>query len=218
MRALADRGLAYPCALTRSQIEAAASAPQEGDASHELRFPIHLRPADLGPRPFDPDAGASWRMLTPDATIEFTDHFAGPQRIRPIDTTSDFVIWTARNEPAYQLAVVVDDHRQRVTHIVRGDDLIDSAARQTLLYDALGLAPRPSYFHLPLVRGQDGRRLAKRHGDTRIARYRAGGLTSERLTGLLAYWCAQIPAPAELSLAELLATFDLARMPRDPVV
>lgn len=218
MRSLAERGLAYPCHLTRSQIDAAASAPQEGDASHELRFPIHLRPAELGPRAFDAASGASWRLLTPDITVNFVDQFAGPQRIRPIDSTGDFVIWTARAEPAYQLAVVVDDHRQHVTHIVRADDLLDSAARQTLLYEALGLSPRPTYFHLPLIRGHDGRRLAKRHGDTRIARYRARGITAQRLIGLLAFWCGQIPAPADHSLAELLATFDLARMPREPVV
>lgn len=218
MRTLAARGLAYPCHLTRSQIEAAASAPQEGDASHELRFPLHLRPPGIGPCSFDPASGASWRFLTPDTTVAFTDLFAGPQLVRPLDSIGDFVIWTARAEPAYQLAVVVDDHRQGVSHVVRGDDLLDSAARQLLLYSALNQAPLPQYLHLPLVRGADGRRLAKRHGDTRISRYRAAETSPERMLGLLAWWSGQIPARAEVSLPELLANFELDRMPHAPVV
>ena len=70
--------------------------------------------------------------------------------------------------PAYQLAVVVDDAAQGVTEVVRGDDLVPSTPRQLLLYQALGLL-RPAFMHVPLVVGPDGRRLAKRHGDTRLS-------------------------------------------------
>ncbi|HVZ94725.1 MAG TPA: glutamate--tRNA ligase family protein, partial [Phycisphaerales bacterium] len=138
MRSLASRGLIYPSDLSRAQIEAAASAPQENDATidgvsgtGEIRFPPELRPTLL-PQEFD-DPNTNWRFAVPDRAVEFTDEFAGAQRTRPIDTIGDFVIWTKRGTPSYQLAVVVDDHRQGVTHIVRGDDLLDSAARQLLL-------------------------------------------------------------------------------------
>ncbi len=105
-----------------------------------------------------------------------------------------------------------------MTHIVRGDDLLDSAARQTMLYEALGYAPAPTYGHLPLVIGADGRRLAKRHGDTRVARYRARGVRPERVLGLLAWWSGLARKRSEAGLAELLERFDLDRIPRTPVV
>ncbi len=214
MASLAQRGLAYPCELTRAQIEAAASAPQDG-GGHELRFPPELRPAVM-PRPFDqPNTG--WRFVTPDRAVAFNDDFAGPQTLRPIDTIGDFIVWTVRQQPAYQLAVVVDDARQGITHIVRGDDLLESAARQLLLYEALSLGALPRYCHLPLVKGEDGRRLAKRHGDTRLSRYRDLGVAPERMVGLMAFWCGIIPARTPLSSSEFRERFDLATMPRLPV-
>ena len=215
MRSLASRALVYPSALTRAQVEAAASAPQEG--AHDTPFPAHLRPP-LAPLPFDAAAETTnWRFAVPDEPVAFTDAFAGPQSITVAATVGDFVVWTKRAQPAYQLAVVVDDHRQRVTQVVRGDDLLDSAARQLLLYRALGLTPEPAYTHLPLVRGEDGRRLAKRHGDTRIDHYRALGVPAEAVIGLIAHW--SIPgAPREpMSAAAFSESFQLSRMPPEPV-
>src|SRR5690606_11207233 len=181
------------------------------------RFPPELRPARF-PEAFRTGARTAWRFATPDRAVTFRDKFAGPQSHRPIDTIGDFAVWTTRDEPSYQLAVVVDDHRQGVTHVVRGDDLLDSAARQLLLYEALRFAPPPAYFHLPLVRGADGRRLAKRHGDTRVARYREEGVSPERVLGLLAYWSGQISRREPIALRGLLERFDLSTMARDPVI
>jgi glutamyl-tRNA synthetase len=217
MEVLAREGLIYPSDLSRREIEAAASAPQEG--SHELRFPSSLRPAQR-PRLFTDDA-PSWRFVTPELEIEYTDHFAGPQRHTPAATVGDFIVWTRRSDapgqPAYQLAVVCDDHRQGVTQVVRGDDLLDAAARQLLLYRALGFQPEPAYTHLPLVRGADGRRLAKRHGDTRLDTYRAKGVVPERVIGLVAFWCGLTPAPAPMPLAEFRERLSLRTIPTAPV-
>ncbi len=214
MRQLASRALAYPSDLSRSDLEAAASAPQEG--SHEQPFPASLRPA-LHPRAFDNEQ-TNWRFATPPQTVRFTDRFAGPQSSEPARTIGDFAIWTKRAQPAYQLAVVVDDARQGVTQVVRGDDLLDSAARQLLLYRALGLSPEPSYTHLPLVKGADGRRLAKRHGDTRLDTYRARGIPAERIVGLIAHWSG-IPGPRRpMSAAEFGAAFRLPTIPREAIV
>lgn len=213
MRKLAEAGLAYPCELTRAQIDAAASAPQEG--AHDVAFPASLRPAEL-PGKFDAPT-KSWRFVVPDEMTEVRDEFAGTQRFNVAEIVGDFVIWTKRGQPSYQLAVVVDDHRQGITHVVRGNDLLDSAARQTLLYRGLGLGPVPGYLHLPLVRGEDGKRLAKRHGDTRVDSYRDAGVRAERVLGLIAAWSGFGGARREMSAAEFGAGFDLRTMPREDV-
>lgn len=212
MDRLAAGGLVYPCALTRKEIEAAASAPHEGER-HETRYPPELRPTER-PGAFT-ERGTNWRLVVDDRIVDFDDVFASRQTRRPGETIGDIVLWTKRGTPSYQLAVVVDDHRQGVTDVVRGDDLLDSAARQILLYRALELSPEPSYTHLPLVLGPDGRRLAKRHGDTRLSHYRELGVPAERLIGLLASWCGLARTP--MSASEFADRFDLARLPSEPV-
>ena len=221
MRHLARSGLAYPSEHTRSQLEelaaaGAASAPQEG--SHEVPFPATLRP-DLSPRDFDRE-DMNWRFVVPDETVTFVDGFAGQRSYRPARTIGDFIVWTRRAQPAYQLAVVVDDARQGVTEVVRGDDLLESAARQLLLYRALGIGPEPHYTHLPLVRGPDGRRLAKRHGDTRLDHYRAQGVAPERVIGLLASWTGILPPdrPEPMLAADFAAGLRLDKIPRSDVL
>lgn len=215
LQTLARAGLAYPSDLSRAEIEAAASAPQEG--VHEVVFPASLRPS-LHPSDFD-NPTTNWRFATPDEPVTFIDTFAGPQTHHPARTIGDFIIWTRREVPAYQLAVVVDDARQGVTQVVRGDDLLDSAGRQILLHRALGLGPIPTYTHLPLVRGPDGRRLAKRHGDTRIDHYRQRGVPRERIIGLLAAWSGILPrtAPRPMTPTVFMERLDLSTIPRDAV-
>jgi glutamyl-tRNA synthetase len=216
MRALAGAGLAYPSELSRTDVEAAASAPQEG--VHEVVFPASLRP-DLRALAFDNEA-TNWRLAVPPTAVHFEDAFAGSQRFRPAETIGDFILWTKRGTPSYQLAVVVDDARQGVTQVVRGDDLLESAARQLLLYRALSLTPEPRYTHLPLVRGSDGKRLAKRHGDTRVETYRSLGVPAEALIGFVASWCGVLPAdePRPIAATEFMARLDLATIPREPIV
>ena len=214
MESLASKKLVYPCTLTRSQIEAAASAPNEGD--HETRFDPSLRPAHI-PSAFN-DTATNWRLIVQPKTIDFTDTFLGGQSFDPSTTSGDFVVWTQRSCPSYQLAVVVDDHHQAITHIVRGDDLADSTARQITLQHALGYTQTPTYTHLPLVRGNDGRRLAKRHGDTRIDHYRNSGTTQERLIGLIAYWCGLTPQRTKMSTSDFLHAFNLDTLPKDDII
>ena len=127
--------------------------------------------------------------------------------------------WSGRTPgtPAYQLAVVVDDAEMGITEVIRGDDLLPSTPRQLLLYRALGLAP-PAFAHVPLVVGEDGRRLAKRHGDTRLVTLRAAGVKPEALLGLLAWSCGWIERMEAVPLSELLHMFRLDTIPKRPFV
>ena len=211
-----------------SQGDSPQSAPNEG--THEVAFPARLRPEAwfalaASERSFGDDA-PTWRFVTPDASVRFEDAVAGSQEHFPARTVGDFIIWTRRDaavlgQPAYQLAVVVDDARQGVTDIVRGDDLLDSTARQLLLADALGMWPgpnRPQFYHLPLVRGMDGRRLAKRHGDTRLDWYRSKGVAAERVIGLIAFWSGVTTRRESMSSAEFRERFEVDKLPKGSVV
>lgn len=211
MQTLAGQGLAYPSDLSRGDLESALSAPQEG--SGEVPFPAGLRPPGAtDPKPFE-QGPRTWRFVTPEAPVPFVDAFAGPRVTRPCEEVGDFIVWTKADQPAYQLAVVVDDARQGVTDVVRGDDLIPSTGRQMLLRRALGLGADPSYTHLPLVLGPDGRRLAKRHGDTRVESYRSAGVPAGRLIALMARWCGVEGVPGVMSAEEFRGALRLDRIP-----
>lgn len=213
MRRLESRDLIYACDLSRQAIRQAHSAPHRGE--HDVPYPAAWRPTSLADQRFTGGA-TNYRLAVPEETIEVEDQFAGPRVYRPIDEVGDFIIWTKQDLPAYQLAVVVDDQRQRVTDVVRGDDLLPSAARQILLYRALGAEP-PRWWHLPLVLGEDGRRLAKRHGDTRLGSYRDSGVGNERIIGLLAWWSGASERREACSLDAFRQRFSLERMSRDPI-
>ena len=207
-------GRAYTCDLSRAEINQAASAPHSTE--HETAFPPALRPETAGqPCPFDPE-DANIRFLTSGPPIEIHDGYCGHSKHDVATVPGDFVIWTRRGTPSYQLAVIIDDARQGVTDVVRGDDLLSSAARQTLLGQALDL-PIPNWWHVPLVLGPDGHRLAKRHGDTRLTHYRERGVRPERILGLLAHWCGLTEERCELNIHDVLPAFDPQLIPREPI-
>jgi glutamyl-tRNA synthetase len=213
METLAAHGHVFCSRLSRRDVQHAASAPHADDG--EVRFPPELRP-DEGPAWSFTDRDANHRLRVDPRAIEIDDRFAGRSLHEPATEVGDFIIWTRRAAPAYQLAVVVDDMRQGVTDVVRGDDLLPSAARQRLLYERLG-GTEPDWWHLPLILGPDGRRLAKRHGDTRVASYRDRGIAPERIVGLLAAWSGIQPNRAPMSASDFLAGFAVDRLPREPM-
>jgi len=218
IRSLLDAGLAYPCVCSRKETLAAASAPHAEDGS--AVYPGTCRGKYASPEEARRLTGKppAIRFAAPAEIVRFDDAFLGPQATNVATELGDFVIAKADGTAAYQLAVVVDDAEMGVTDIVRGDDLLDSTPRQILLYRAMKASERiPRYFHLPLVVGTDGRRLAKRHGDTRLAAYREAGVSASRVTRLLARWCG-IDAPAGIHSRDLLDWFDLSRLPRGRAV
>ncbi len=185
---LVARGLAYPCACTRKDIEAALQRQGREKPRHgELVYPGTCRPEHGGLRG---QAARAWRLhtghaldwmsnQTPEHTpqaqkainsiangdrlIHWHDRRLGPQDQNVATEVGDFVLQRADGLYAYQLAVVVDDGAQGITHIVRGADLADNTARQILLQHCLGL-PTPHYLHTPLVLGPNGEKLSKQNG------------------------------------------------------
>ena len=128
----------------------------------------------------------------------------------------DFVVFRNDGIASYQLATVVDDHAQGITEVVRGDDLLTSTARQLLLYRALGLTP-PRFLHVPLVLDTAGQRMAKRRDSTRLAALREAGIPTAQVVGALAASCGWAVPGERVMPAEVVARFDLSKLPRQPV-
>lgn len=211
-------GAAYPCVCTRRDARLAAAAPHDEDAAGIYPGTCRGRFATIQDAAQHAGRAPAIRFRVPSGMVEFVDQFRGPVRIDTQRTLGDCVIRKADGTAAYQLAVVVDDAAANVSQVVRGDDLINSTAWQLLLYDALHLpGPRPQYTHLPLVVGADGRRLAKRHGDTRLSHYRDQGVPAQRVLALLAQWLG-MPGTQPKTAGDLISTFDLARVSRQPIV
>ena len=119
--------------------------------------------------------------------------------------------------PAYQLACVVDDHAMGIDLVVRGDDLLSSTPRQMLLYRAMGWT-LPRFAHVPLVVGADGKRLAKRHGESRIAQFREAGVSPQRIAGWAAWSSGQIDSQREVAATGIVRAFDLSKLPRKRII
>jgi glutamyl-tRNA synthetase len=221
----------YPCTCTRADIAAAvaasASAPHETDpaprypGSCAAADPAALRhlpardvPAALLARTGKP---ACWRLRVPPGPIAFDDLIAGPQSLDVQATSGDFPLTRFDGAPAYQLACVVDDHDMAIDLVLRGDDLLPSTPRQLALYRALGYRP-PRFAHAPLVVGADGKRLAKRHGESRIAQFRAAGARPDQIVGWAAWRSGQLPSPVPTSAAALIPAFTLAHLPKKRII
>ncbi len=154
---LLQRGLAYPCACTRQDIaRACAAAGRPHTRFAELVYPGTCRRGLQG----RPARGVRLRV---EGQVSWLDRRLGIQTQDVATAVGDFVLKRADGLWSYQLAVVVDDAAQGITHVVRGLDLADNTARQIVLQRALGLAT-PSYLHTPLVLGADGHKLSKQNG------------------------------------------------------
>jgi glutamyl-tRNA synthetase len=202
LQKLLAKRLAYPCACSRKEVEAAASAPHAEDGSAVYPGTCRNKFMNLEAARAAGGRAPAVRFAVPEnRVVEFGDAFAGELAFDAARELGDFVIAKADGTPAYQLAVVVDDAAMGVTEVIRGDDLVPSTPRQILLYRTLGLAP-PQFAHVPLVVGEDGKRLAKRHGDTRLASLRDAGVKPEEVRPITA--------------KELLPLFRLDTIPQAP--
>ncbi len=175
--AMIARGTAFRCFLTAEEVEQArAAAHAEGRA---LRSPYRDGKAA-------PSTGAPYvvRVRAPDdGEVVNDDLIQGQVRIKARDI-DDLVLLRADGTPTYMLSVVVDDHDMGVTHVIRGDDHLTNAARQIAIYRALDWAT-PRFAHVPLIHGEDGKKLSKRHGAQAVHEWRDMGYLPEAMNAYL---------------------------------
>lgn len=199
-------GLVYECFCTRAEIREAASAPH-GELP-EGAYPGTCR--DLTPEQVAAHRAKgrrpALRVRTDRWSYEYEDLVCGTVRGR-ID---DFVVRRSDGDFAYNLAVTVDDADQRITEVVRGADLLETTGRQLWLYDKLGLTAPIEWAHVPLMRGEDGARLAKRHGAVTLEERIDSGQSPHQVVGELAASLELIPEPSPVEAARLLEGFSLA--------
>lgn len=191
---LAAMELLYPCGCSRSEIEAAAGAPQEGVPGFGPDGRIypgtcrHRPMADRGPTDVIRLNMARAAKALPDLTFTETGPgHLGTHRLDPGDlvtTIGDVILERRQMAGAYHLAVVVDDAAQQITHVIRGEDLLEATRIHVLLQHLLNL-PTPVYHHHRLIRDDKGKRLAKRDDARAIARYREDGLTPQDIRAMV---------------------------------
>ena len=191
-------GLCYPCSCTRADI-LATQAPHESDG--RVVYKGTCRPPVM-PSPYMDRPGAAVRLMVPDEDISFTDRIKGPQTVNLARHCGDFIVRRGDGAWSYQLAVVVDDALMGVTEVMRGDDLLLSAAQQIYLYRLLGF-DSPEFAHVPLVCNEQGLRLSKRDRSLSME-YLREHHTPEEVLGIAAHHAGLIPSPFPISLSALL--------------
>jgi glutamyl-tRNA synthetase len=164
-----SRGTAYKCFATQEEIASFRAAEEAAG-----RYPVFLSPWRDADPATHPDAPFAIRMKAPRAGETVIDDQVQGRVVIRNETLDDMIVLRSDGTPVYMLAVVVDDHDMGVTHVIRGDDHLNNAARQQMVYDAMGWQV-PVWAHIPLIHGPDGKKLSKRHGATGVEEYQAMG-------------------------------------------
>ncbi len=204
------RGTAYKCFSTQEEI-ATFRAEAESRGSYAL-FQSPWR--DAAPETY-PDAPYVIRMKAPRTGETVIDDQVQGRVVIQNSTLDDMICLRSDGTPTYMLAVVVDDHDMGVTHVIRGDDHLNNAARQQMIYDAMGWEI-PVWAHIPLIHGPDGKKLSKRHGATGVEDYQAMGYPAAGMRNYLTRlgWA---HGDAEIfTTDEAIKMFDLAGIGRAP--
>ncbi|MEM7056227.1 MAG: glutamate--tRNA ligase [Pseudomonadota bacterium] len=180
-REMLEKGTAYRCYATKEEIDAFRE-----QAKAEKRPPLFLSPwRDMGPENWPDRNDYTIRLKAPRTGDVIVDDQVQGRVTWKAETMDDLILMRSDGTPTYMLAVVVDDHDMGVTHVIRGDDHLTNAARQSLIYDANGW-DRPVFAHVPLIHGPDGAKMSKRHGATSVTEYRDMGYLPAAMRNYLA--------------------------------
>lgn len=208
LSAMEKKGHIYPCYCSRSRIHQVLSAPHEGEARPV--YDGHCR--NLTPEERESmTKNPCWRVRMEESTISFTDLFYGTITRTLKAGADDFVVRRADGLVAYQLAVSIDDGEMGITHVFRGNDLLDSTPGQAWLIQKLGYQV-PAYGHLPLLVDTRGIRLSKRQKGITVRELRNRGLSPEDLIGLLLHLAGGLPELRPVSLGEALENFPFEKL------
>ena len=184
---LKAKGAVYPCFCSKEELDAKRAAAEAAGQSYGGY--------DRTCRSLDPEEAARriaageehvWRLKVPEghAPIEFDDAVYGHMSF-PADVMDDMILVRSDGSPTYNFAVVCDDSNMQITHVIRGDDHLSNTPRQILIYEALE-KPIPTFAHLSMILGADGKKLSKRHGATSVEEYRDRGYLPDALVNFLA--------------------------------
>ncbi|PZQ49410.1 MAG: glutamate--tRNA ligase [Rhodovulum sulfidophilum] len=209
-REMMARGTAYRCYATVEEIEAFREK-----ARAEGRPPLFRSPwRDADPATW-PDAPYVVRLRAPrEGETVITDVVQGTVTFKN-ETLDDLILLRSDGTPTYMHAVVVDDHDMGVTHVLRGDDHLTNAARQTLIYQAMGWEV-PVWGHIPLIHGEDGGKLSKRHGALGVDAYRDMGYLPEAMRNYLARLGWSHGNDEFFTTEQAIAWFDLGHLGKAP--
>ncbi len=203
-------GHIYPCYCTRKELRSLAAAPHVDDmGAPYLGTCSNLSMAEREQKERKEGRRAALRVRCEHVkNIEFVDEICGLQKFDLQQCGGDFALRRSDGVIAYQLAVVVDDAKQGVTHILRGVDILSSTPRQIFLCNLLGFDV-PHYAHVPLLLDEQGERLAKRHKSMTLGSLRENGVQAEQILGLLAYLAGLRDAISPVHLEQLMIDFSL---------
>lgn len=212
-----QKDAAYPCFCTKEEIDAKrekAIAETGGYSGYDRT--CRAIPRDVAQARMDAGESFVWRLKVPldHKPIEFDDAVYGHMSF-PADVMDDLVLTRGKdNIPTYNFAVVVDDSAMKITHVVRGDDHLSNTPRQILIYEALD-KPVPTFAHLSMILGPDGKKLSKRHGSTSVEEYQARGYLPDALVNFLALLGWSLDDKTTIIHRDLLCSeFDLSRVTR----
>jgi len=214
---LVDAGKAYPCFCTKEELEAQRALADKAKTGFKYdRRCSKLSPAEVEAKR---KAGlpASIRLRMPQEALAWDDAVHGTITFQGHDL-DDFILLRSDGTPIYNLAVVSDDIAMRITHVIRGDDHVSNTPKQIAIYRALG-AEVPVFAHVPMILGNDGKKLSKRHGATAVGDYQAKGILPAAMRNFLALLGWSPGGDREIMPeAEMIEAFSLERIQSKPAV
>jgi glutamyl-tRNA synthetase len=214
---LVDQGAAYRCWCTAEEVDQRTAARRA--QGQPPGYDGHCRTLTSEQvRAYEAEGRTpAVRFRMPDEGETVVDDLVRGRVTFANATESDFVILRSSGIPTYQFAVVYDDLDMRISHVIRGEDLLSSTPRQTQVHLALGNPSPPRFGHLPLLVGDDRKKLSKRHGDLALEAYRANGYLPEAMVNYLALLGWSLDDHTEFfTLAELERAFAIERVTHNP--
>ena len=212
---LKESGNVYPCFCTSEELAARREAVQAGAANEP--DPCRGLSREEAQRRIDAGEPHVWRLKVPEdrGTIIVHDVIHGDAEFDAA-LMDDMILVRSDGTPTYNFAVVCDDVNMKMTHIIRGDDHLSNTPRQVLVYEALGY-PTPTFAHLPMICGPDGKKLSKRHGATSVEEYRDAGYLPDAFVNYLALLGWSLDGETTIIPRDVLASkFSLDRISKNP--